>query len=373
MKKVILLLFLCCFMASPCGKSGPTAEQMKVVNQGLTLLNKQKYKAAAARFRALAEEGLPSAQEIMGILSEKGLGVPQSYREAIEWYMIAAEHDNHLSQFCLGALYADGHGLPRSESAAKSWFLLAKENGNKYAQFRLDLLNREFGADQDYHQFIRQAAREGNAEAQYLLANRFRDGEGVEPDLQTALHWYSEAIKQKHFLAQYEIMRLDPTLEYLKNIIDPDAEGKAQAKKEGKAAVDGSGEPDKKDSEKLAKAGKAGRKPQEGKAAGQRKGQQAKGKPKKKKPVARGKAGQGKKQGKGLTDKEAALKKEWEARREHAERQRRAAQGAGPGGKKKPNPKQGAKKGPRKRPGQGKAADPCCGESGSKTATQDGK
>jgi hypothetical protein len=309
----------------------------------------------------------------MGILSEKGLGVPQDYREAIQWYTIAAEHDNHLSQFCLGALYADGHGLPRSESAAKSWFLLAKENGNKYAQFRLDLLNREFGADQDCHQFIRQAAREGNAEAQYLLASRFRDGEGVEPDLQTALHWYSEAMKQKHFLAQYEIMRLDPTLEYLKNIIDPDAKGKAQAKKEDKASQEGSGAPDKEEPKNLAKAGKAGRKPQEGKAAGQRKGQQAKGKPKKKKPVARGKAGQGKKQGKGLTDKEAALKKEWEARREHAERQRRAAQGAGPGGKKKPNPKQGAKKGPRKRPGQGKAADPCCGESGSETAAQGGK
>jgi TPR repeat protein len=292
-KRTILLLFLCFFVASPCGRKGPTAEQMKVVNHGLLLLNKRQYKAAADRFRGLAEEGLTSAQEIMGILSEKGLGVPQSYRDAIKWYSMAAKQDNDRAQFCLGALYAEGRGLPRSEAAAESWFLKAKKNGNDYAQFRLDLLNREFESDHAYHQFLRQAAREGHAEAQYLLAGRFKEGRGVKANLQAALHWYSEAMKQKHFLAQYELMRIDPTLSYFKKVIQGNTAKGSQDEGDAKAAPDASQAepPAKRAAENVARSGEGGEKGRI--AAEQRKRQQLQGKQQQRRP------GMGRKPGKG--------------------------------------------------------------------------
>ena len=53
----------------------------------------------AELFRQLAEEGYAPAQLYLGVLYEKGCGVPQDYEQAKEWYTRAKQngHENaHL-------------------------------------------------------------------------------------------------------------------------------------------------------------------------------------------------------------------------------------------------------------------------------------
>ncbi len=61
-----------------------------------------------------------------------------------------------------------------------------------------------FTEDQDIEQ-IREAAKLGNAGAQYLLGLMYDQGEGVPQDYRKAVKWYRKAAEQGHAGAQYQI------------------------------------------------------------------------------------------------------------------------------------------------------------------------
>ena len=46
-------------------------------------------------------------------------------------------------------------------------------------------------------------ARKGDADAQFNLALRYQDGNGIERDFAKAAHWFNKAAKQGHAAAQY--------------------------------------------------------------------------------------------------------------------------------------------------------------------------
>jgi TPR repeat protein len=52
---------------------------------------------------------------------------------------------------------------------------------------------------------LRQAARQGNAAARFLLGTLYAQGEGVTRDLPAALRWYRKAAEQGHRGAQYNL------------------------------------------------------------------------------------------------------------------------------------------------------------------------
>ncbi len=52
------------------------------------------YATARREFRVFAEQGLAEAQNNLGTMYAKGLGVPQDYAEAVKWYRKAAEQGN---------------------------------------------------------------------------------------------------------------------------------------------------------------------------------------------------------------------------------------------------------------------------------------
>ena len=58
---------------------------------------------------------------------------------------------------------------------------------------------------QDYQEaakWVRKAAKQGNAEAQYSLGLMYNNGDGVTQDYQEALKWYRLAAEQGHAPAQ---------------------------------------------------------------------------------------------------------------------------------------------------------------------------
>ena len=65
--------------------------------------------------------------------------------------------------------------------------------------------DREIENLQAIQQRMQTAAEQGHAEAQYRLGNMYRDGLGVERDLEAAIHWYELAAEQGNANAQYHL------------------------------------------------------------------------------------------------------------------------------------------------------------------------
>jgi len=69
------------------------------------------YATALRLSRQLANEGSAAAQFNLGVLYERGKGVPQDYSEAFKWYKKAADQGNASAQHTLGVLYDEGQGV----------------------------------------------------------------------------------------------------------------------------------------------------------------------------------------------------------------------------------------------------------------------
>ena len=94
---------------------------------------------AAELFRIAALHGNALAQNNLGVMYEKGEGVPQDDKEAVRWFRLAAEQGNAQAQLHLGNQYARGYGVARDNQEAVKWFRLAAEQGNATAQRNLGL------------------------------------------------------------------------------------------------------------------------------------------------------------------------------------------------------------------------------------------
>ena len=60
------------------------------------------YETAFKELQPLAKQGNALAQDNLGFLNSKGLGVPQDYTQSREWYRKAAEQGRAIAQHNLG-------------------------------------------------------------------------------------------------------------------------------------------------------------------------------------------------------------------------------------------------------------------------------
>ena len=70
------------------------------------------YSFAYQEWHILAEGGHGGAQLNIGVLHEKGLGVPKNAEKAMEWFRRAAESGESAAFYNIGVLYRDGRGVP---------------------------------------------------------------------------------------------------------------------------------------------------------------------------------------------------------------------------------------------------------------------
>jgi TPR repeat protein len=83
------------------------------------------YTTAYRLFKPMAQQGMPEAQFILGLMYDNGRGVPQDYAMAVKWYRKAAEQGIAKAQFNLGVSYEDGQGVPQNYILAYMLFDLA--------------------------------------------------------------------------------------------------------------------------------------------------------------------------------------------------------------------------------------------------------
>lgn len=134
---------------------------------------KPDYAKAANWFRESAIQGVPNAQYNLGVLYERGLGVPQDDTRALLWYHSAAEQGHPLAQYNLGVLYSAGRGIPLSYIEAARWFRRAAEHDVPAAIYNLSILAEGgLGVPRDpaeAEQLLRRAAELGHPGARARL------------------------------------------------------------------------------------------------------------------------------------------------------------------------------------------------------------
>ena len=120
-------------------------------------------------FEKLASRGDAAAQTSLGLMLEKGQGVPRSPAEAVQWYRLAAEQGYATAQVNLGLMYGKGLGVAQDEVRAYMWFMLAAGSGEPNAIRNRNLLGCQPLCG---HIAIPNAIRNRNVAAQRLTSQQ---------------------------------------------------------------------------------------------------------------------------------------------------------------------------------------------------------
>ena len=106
-------------------------------NKGVIAAQNGDWATALKEWKPLAEQGLAVAQYNLGLMYEKGKGVPQDDKEAARLWILAAEQGYVDAQYNLGVMYNNGNGVPQDYEEAVRWYQLAAEQGDAKAQGNL--------------------------------------------------------------------------------------------------------------------------------------------------------------------------------------------------------------------------------------------
>ena len=157
--KLLLVLLVCA--AGP-AVAGPFEDAAAARGSG-------DYATALRLLRPLADQGIADAQYYLGLMYDKGEGVPQNYAAAAAWYRKAADKGASDAQYNLGNMYFKGQGVPQDFAAAASWYRKAADKGASDAQYNLgNMYFKGQGVPQDYghaHMWFNLAAAQNNANA----------------------------------------------------------------------------------------------------------------------------------------------------------------------------------------------------------------
>jgi len=147
-------------------------------------------------FTESAEKGYLPAQKLLGSYY---INHDQDPEQALQWYKKAAAANDIPSKMYVAAAYLFGYGVKKNDDIARRYYIDAAKSGNNLAQYTLginfltsrDNINKKMGLI-----WLTKAAQNGNAQAQFKLANMYATGSGVESDQEKAKDFYTSAAQQ---------------------------------------------------------------------------------------------------------------------------------------------------------------------------------
>jgi hypothetical protein len=164
--RVVALMSLCLFVVS-----NAADDPMQGVQSAIS---EEDYADALALLEPLVEAGNATAQSQLGVLYAQGLGVEKNVDLARELFEKSYVQGDAFGAYNLAWLYATGTGVTKDCGKAL--------------------------------EILRSPAERGNTVAQVNLASIYADGSlCTEPDLEKAVHWYTEAAKQEDPLAMHSL------------------------------------------------------------------------------------------------------------------------------------------------------------------------
>lgn len=190
------------------------------------------YKKAIEWYKLSAEKGLLDSQLKLGYMYYSGTNINKNLEEAMKWYSLAANNGDLDSQMMLGDMYYNGKKVGINYKKAEEFYKLAAKNLSDKAQCILGdmyftgketrwymITEKEFEDGYKLNKedvqknmgrlyiesnavkrscckaikYYKLSAEQGNSEAQYKLADIYK--EGVEKDFEEAERLYTESAK----------------------------------------------------------------------------------------------------------------------------------------------------------------------------------
>ncbi|KAK1757395.1 protein sel-1 1 [Echria macrotheca] len=133
------------------------------------------------------------AAGFIGRMHLRGEGVKQSFALAKWWFERGMTHSDAQSQFGMGLLYLHGYGVEKNIVKATALFKSAAEQDFSPAQVQLGALYLDQGNAEDpaaASHFFEMAARHGNLEAYYFIAEMNYFGVGRDKSCSQAITYY---------------------------------------------------------------------------------------------------------------------------------------------------------------------------------------
>lgn len=156
------------------------------------------WRDTARYYQRPAEAGDANAQFTLGMVYERGLGVPADPALARQWYEKAARQREPRAILALGLMLARGPAA--DQAAARDWLALAAQAGAVEAQLTLGtLLDSGMGGAADAagaRRWYGMAAAQGEARARNNLALLLAEGRGGEADVDAARKLLEQAAAQ---------------------------------------------------------------------------------------------------------------------------------------------------------------------------------
>ena len=119
------------------------------------------------------------------------------HAQSIDKLTKRAKRGNAEAQFNLGYSYFYGDGVAQDYADAAEWFRMAAKKGYAAAQYNLAMCyDKGYGVEQN------------DAEAQYNLGVCYFYGKGVQQSYNETVKWLRKAAKQNHAEAQYLLRNL---------------------------------------------------------------------------------------------------------------------------------------------------------------------
>lgn len=130
----------------------------------------------------------------------------KDYAAAVRLLQPLAEGGDARAQVQLGTLHYHGHGVPENDALALQWYDRAARQGHAQAQYLLaNLYAFGHAGVPEGHDAMRvaaqwyfEAARQGHMDAQYSLGLLFLAGSGVTQNAAEARKWFGRAARQGH-------------------------------------------------------------------------------------------------------------------------------------------------------------------------------
>lgn len=137
-----------------------------------------------SQLQPLAEAGDAEAQYYLGMMYHLGLGTGLDYAKAYEMFELSERSDHPLSAYKIGCYYAgQGNGtLPYDDAKALKYKLIAADAGYSFAQYDVALIYARLEHRANELLWFERSAAQGYSQSLLLLAAKYSEGIGVEPD-----------------------------------------------------------------------------------------------------------------------------------------------------------------------------------------------
>lgn len=154
-------------------------------------------------YRRAADQGHPGALCALGLALRNGQGVQRDPEAALAHLRAAGERGHAPALWHLALLMAAGSdGVPRDLPAAMAACLAAAETGFGPAQATMGVLCTAAGRPDEAVRWWRQAAEQGDVEAQFNLAQALASGRGTTANVIEAFEWFLRAAESGLVAAQ---------------------------------------------------------------------------------------------------------------------------------------------------------------------------